>query len=254
MEIPRRLRLLVRSQLKKWWRIAVAVLPFVLSPPILHAQNDQIPGCKNIAALPPVLTFGGPATVPSGATELAVGAGAWGSLFQRPCQHDTGVLWFGRWRRGLTNRLDVGLDFQGEEHASNQNLCFNAELRYRVLGDLRLEAGYGIGDDTEGKSTNGQFGLTTGVPVGNDVWGPYISVRLAAAHGYPGRSFAGSNIPAGALVPMAIFGTTARINENMKWVFEGGAGGILSREHHHIGKYVYVAVGLDFVVHAKKKK
>jgi len=243
----------VRPQAKKWWRI-VAVLPFLLSPLILHAQNDQIPGCKDIAPMPPVLTFGGPATLASGSTELAVAGGAWGSLFQKPCYHDTGALWFGRWRRGITDRLDVGLDFQGEEHAANQNLCFNGELRYRILNDLRLEVGYGVGDDTEGKSLNGQAGFTVGIPVGNDVWGPYISARAALVHGYPGRSFAGSNIPAGATVPLMTFGTTARVNENIKWAFEGGVGAILSNQHSHVGKYVYVAVGLDFTVHLRKKK
>ena len=60
-------------------------------------------------------------------------------------------------------------------------------------------------------------------------------------------------LPAGALVPMAIFGTSARLGNNMTWIFEGGAGGILSREHPHVGDYVFVAVGLDFVVHRKTK-
>ena len=249
-----RLSRFVKSDRKRCWRFLVAALAFVLLTTILHAQNDKIPGCKDIATLPPIFTFGGPATVPSGSTELAFGAGAWGNLFPKPCQHDTGMSWFGRWRRGLGDRFDIGIDFQGEEHNSNQNLCFNGAMRYRVLKDLRLEGGWGIGDDTEGKSMNGEVGATAGVPVGNDVWGPYISVRLAAAHGYAGRSFAGSNIPAGALVPMAIFGTTARINDNMKWVFEGGAGGILSREHPHVGEYVFIAVGLDFTVHARRKK
>jgi hypothetical protein len=50
-------------------------------------QTNRFPG----APLSPVLTFGGPSTVPARGTELAIAAGAWGNLFPRPCLHETGV-------------------------------------------------------------------------------------------------------------------------------------------------------------------
>jgi hypothetical protein len=237
----------------RWRRVVVAVLPFILWATNANAQttNQQIPGCKDIAPMPPVLTFGGPATVRAGSTELAIAAGAWGNLFPGPCLHETGVNWFGRWRRGLTDRLDVGFDFQETEHSSNQDLSFKAAVRYKLLKDLRLEGGFGIGDDTEGKSINTDVAATLGMPFSNATWSTYAAIRLAAARGYSSRAFAGSNTPPGAVVPIASFGTSARVGENATWTFEGGGGGILSREHPDVGEFVYIAVGLNFTIHRK---
>jgi hypothetical protein len=51
---------------------------------------------------------------------------------------------------------------------------------------------------------------------------------------------------------MVSIGASARVSENMRWVVEGGGGGILSREHTDAGAFVYVAVGLDFVLRRKE--
>ena len=220
----------------------------------LRAQTNQVlPGCKDVAPLPPVLTLVGPGTTPARANEVAFAAGAWGNLFPAPCAHETGVNWFGRWDLGLTHRLDWGFDFQGTEHSSFQSLSATMTARYELLKNLRLETGIGLGDDTEGKSLTGEVGATMGIPGGKrNGWAPYASVRLAAARGRSGRPFAGSNVPPGAVVPMASIGASARVSENMRWVVEGGSGGILSREHTDAGAFVYVAVGLDFVLRRKE--
>jgi hypothetical protein len=235
-------------------RIAFAFLLFVgLSANLMAQTNQTVPSCKDVAPLPPVLTFVGPATTPAGANELAFAAGVWGNLFPAPCAHETGVDWFGRWKLGLTNRMDWGVDFQGSEHSSFQALSVKIAARYQLLKNLRLETGIGIGDDTEGKSLNAEAGATMGIPVGKRPrWAPYASVRLVGEHGRAGRSFVGSNVPDGALVPMGSFGVSTRVAENMRWVFEGGSGAILSREHPATGTFIYVAVGLDFVVHRRK--
>src|SRR5216684_3597041 len=54
-------------------------------------------GCVTMAAPPPLATFGGPATAPRGQAEVAIAAGAGGSLF--PGAHAGGNGWFTRWRR-----------------------------------------------------------------------------------------------------------------------------------------------------------
>src|ERR1035437_8726951 len=133
----------------------------------LRAQTNQVlPGCKDVAPLPPVLTLVGPGTTPARANEVAFAAGAWGNLFPAPCAHETGVNWFGRWDLGLTHRLDWGFDFQGTEHSSFQSLSATMTARYELLKNLRLETGIGLGDDTEGKSLTGEVGATMGIPGG----------------------------------------------------------------------------------------
>ena len=232
---------------REYCRIAFGFFLFVGLSASLRAQTNQVvPGCKDVAPLPPVLTFVGPATTPSKANEVAFSAGAWGNLFPAPCAHETGVDWFGRWNFGLTHRWDWGFDFEGSEHSSFQSFSATMTARYELVRNLRLETGIGLGDDTEGKSLTGEVGATMGIPGGKrNGWAPYASVRLAVAHGRPGRPFAGSNVSPGAVVPLASIGASARVSENMRWVIEGGGGGILSREHTAAGAFVYVAVGLD---------
>jgi hypothetical protein len=239
---------------RRYWRTAFALFLFVGLSADLRAQtNEQVPGCRDVAPLPPVLAFVGPATTPAGANEVSIAGGAWGNLFPAPCAHETGANWFGRWDRGMTNRFDWGADFQISEHSSFQTLSAQITARYELFNNFRLEAGIGSGDDTEGKSFTGEVGATMGIPIWKGNWAPYASVRLVAAHGYAGRSFAGSNVPPGSLVPMASFGASARVAENMRWVFEGGSGGIVSREHLATGTFVYIAVGLDFVLPRRKQ-
>jgi hypothetical protein len=230
------------------------IICFFVFTPNLHSQTNQTtPGCKDIATIPPVLAFGGQGTVPARGNELGFAAGAYGNLFPSPCAHETGVDWFGRWRSGLSNRFDLGVDFQGGEHSSYQVLAVELAARYQLLEKLRLEGGIGVGDDTEGKSLNAEVGATMPVRQFGKSWDSYASVRLAGAHGYAGSAFGiGTNVPPGAIVPMGSFGATAHVAENMRWIFEAGGGGILSREHLNAGMFVYVSVGLNFMVGAKK--
>jgi hypothetical protein len=224
----------------------------VFSGSLQCQTNQTTPGCRDIATIPPILTFGGPGTAPAKGNEVGFAAGAYGSLFPAPCAHETGIDWFGRWRYGISNRFDLGADFQGAEHSSDQVLAVKLAARYALLRNLRLEAGVGLGDDTEGKSLNAEVGATAGIPTMDKNWESYASIRLAAAHGYAGKVFGlGTSVPPGALVPMASFGATAHVAENMRWIFEAGGGGILSREHLNAGMFVYVSTGLSFTVRRK---
>jgi len=239
---------------RRYWGPAFAFLLFFGVSADLRAQtNEQVPGCRDVAPLPPVLAFAGPATTPAGADELSIAGGAWGNLFPAPCAHETGADLFARWDRGVTGRFDLGADFQISEHSNFQTFSAQFTARYELWKNLRLEAGVGLGDDTEGKSYTGDLGATVGIPTWNRSWAPYASVRLAAAHGGAGRPFAGSNVPPGAVVSIASFGASARVAENMRWVLEGGAGSIVSREHLAVGTLVYMAVGLDFEIPRRKQ-
>jgi hypothetical protein len=236
-------------------RLAFAFFLFVgLSKNLIAQPNQTIPGCKDIAPLPPIRTFVGPSTLPVGANELAFAGGAWGNLFPAPCAHETGVDWFGRWKLGLTNRLDWGVDFEGTEHTNFQAFSLKIATRYQLFKNFRLENGIGIGDDTEGKSLNVELGATMGIlPERKGArWFPYATVRMVAEHGRSGRSFVGSNVPDGALVPMGIFGASIPVGQNLRWVLEGGGGAILSQEHSATGSLIYFTAGLDFVVRRKK--
>jgi hypothetical protein len=238
---------------RSWGPVFALFLFFGLSADLRAQTNEQVPGCRDVASLPPVLAFVGPATTPAGADELSIAGGAWGNLFPAPCAHETGADLFGRWDRGVTDRFDLGADFQISQHSNFQTLSAQVTARYELWKNLRLEAGIGLGDDTEGKSYTGEVGATMGIRTWSRNWAPYASVRLAVAHGNAGRPFAGSNLPPGALVPMASFGASARVAENMRWVLEGGGGGIVSREHLAAGTFVYMAVGLDFVLPRRKR-
>ena len=50
---------------------------------------------------------------------------------------------------------------------------------------------------------------------------------------------------------MGCFGATAHLADNMRWIFEAGGGGILSREHLNAGMFVYMSIGLNFTVRKK---
>jgi hypothetical protein len=93
--------------------------------------------CRTIAAPPPLATVDGPATAERGESEMALGAGFGGTLFD--CTHKTGSAWFGRMRRGLTDRLDLGADLLVAQHQDKGTATAKIAVRYRLRKRLRLE-------------------------------------------------------------------------------------------------------------------
>jgi hypothetical protein len=132
--------------------------------------------CRTIAAPPPLATLDGPATVERGESEMALGAGFGGTLFD--CTHKTGSAWFGRMRRGLTDRLDLGADLLVAQHQDKGTATAKIALRYRLRERLRLEAGVGGADDSDGKSLNADIAITTGT-IRNTTWNCFASLRVA---------------------------------------------------------------------------
>src|SRR5271165_4485963 len=72
-------------------------------------------GCVAMAPPPPVATLGAPETAAPGHAQAALGVGGGASLF--PGAHSGGIAVFGRYRRGFTERLDLGGDVLAGQHA-----------------------------------------------------------------------------------------------------------------------------------------
>ena len=52
------------------FHLIIFLVVFVFAPNLHGQTNQTTPGCKDIATIPPVLTFGGPGTVPAKALSL----------------------------------------------------------------------------------------------------------------------------------------------------------------------------------------
>ena len=234
------------SSLEKKYRIAAVVLFFAG----FACGRSSAQDCRTIAAPPPLATFGGPETVARGDSEMAFGAGFGGTLFD--CTHKLGSGWFGRWRTGVTDRIDLGADIIVVQHNDKGTATGKIAVRYQVRPRLRLEAGFGGADDSDGKSLNADLGITTGT-IRDKTWNHYASLRVAAARGYPGNVCCfgganGTNVPPGNYLLLGSIGATARVTDNVRFVYEAGLGGVLTHfsDRSEIGRIVYLSVGVLF--------
>jgi hypothetical protein len=201
-----------------------------------------LPGCMVMAAPPPLMTVGGPATAPAGGAEVALGAGSGASLF--PGAHGTGHGWFGRYRYGLSERSDLGVDLLGAMH-DTATLTGKLALRYRLRPHWRIEGGLGVADDGHGKSANADLGLTVGSLRPERWWDYYGSLRVAGAHGYPGSLVgSGDKAPPDDAVFVGSAGASIRIQPNIHFVMEGGYSAIEIVGVRDIGQAVYVGTFL----------
>jgi hypothetical protein len=214
--------------------------------------------CRTIAAAPPLFTFGGPATVPRGEYEAAFAGGFGGILFG--CTHKLGSGWFGRWRRGLTDRFDLGTDFEVIQHNDKGTATAKIAARYQLTKHLRLEMGIGGADDSDGKSLNSDLGITVGTTSDRPV-NHFASLRVAAARGYPGNvccfggggagsDVGGTNVPPGNYLLLGSLGRTARISDNARFVYEFGFGGVLTHfsDRSETGRIFTFGMGVLFKI------
>jgi hypothetical protein len=210
-----------------------------------------------MAPPPPLATFGGPETVPRGQSEVALAAGS--GVIRFPSGHATGNGWFGRWRHGVTDRLDLGVDVQGVQHNDNSTFALKAAARYGLLPRLRLEFGLGAADDSAGKSLNADAALTFGTRHDDADWNYYMSLRIAAARGYPGKACCssgatGDDAPPDSRIALGAIGTTARVGPNMRFVVEGGHGFTWVKHQRDHGNGTYLAMGLLLTVGKPKAR
>ncbi|HUI30670.1 MAG TPA: hypothetical protein VLX91_10670 [Candidatus Acidoferrales bacterium] len=202
-------------------------------------------GCSTFAPPSPLVTYGGPAVVDTGHSEVGLAVGTGFALF--PGAHSGGQGWFGRYKRGVAENLDLGIDVVGVVRSDNGKGTLTAKVvgRYQVSERIRVEAGLGLADDSDGKSANGDVALTIGT-VRETTWNYYASLRLGAAKGYPGSLFGtGDQIPPNALFPIVNLGTQARVAAGERFIFEGGFGYIIP-EQEKAGPIIYLSCGLLF--------
>jgi len=135
--------------------VGAIFLLFVI-PGLALGQATASPNCKLIASPPPLATFGGPATATRGYTELALAVGGYAELPPSPCDHGGGTDWFARWRRGLSNRIDLGFDVVGDQQSDGSfGATAKVAVRYQVNPGFRLEGGLGAADEGDGRSGHG---------------------------------------------------------------------------------------------------
>jgi hypothetical protein len=221
------------------------------------AQATPSSDCKLRAALPPLATFGGPATAARGQTDLGIGVGVFGEDHGQACAIDTvgATDWFTRWRRGVGGDTDLGFDAQVySEGDGTLTGTTKVAARLQATPGLRLEGGMGAAESGDGRSVNGDLAAMIGTHDHPDnTWNYYAALRLAASHGcvnlicLGGDAAPGTRAP-GAVVPLGQIGATARVSDTARFVMESGLGEIYSREQPHNGVYIHLAFGLQFVV------
>lgn len=235
-------------------RFVLGVVFLAVIPCLALGQATASPNCKLIASPPPLATLGGPATVMQRYTELGLAVGGYGELPPSPCDHGGGTDWLARWRRGLSDRFDLGFDVLADNQSDGSlGATAKVAVRYQVNQGFRIEGGLGAADEGDGRSLNADLAATIGTRDLNRTWNYYTSLRVAGSHGCTGlfctSALAGANAaPPGAILPLGVIGSGARVSENASFIMEGGLGGIFSREHPATGVYIHLSFGVLFDV------
>jgi hypothetical protein len=150
--------------------------------------------------------------------------------------------------------MDLGFDALIDDRSDGTlGGTVKAAMRYQVARGVRLEGGLGTADSGDGRSVNADLAAEIGTNHPDKTWNYYASIRLAGSHGCfnllcaPGEGPPGSR-PPGALIPLGVIGSTARVSRDAQFVMEGGLGQIYSREHPEHGLYIHLSFGLLFDV------
>ncbi|HKP94206.1 MAG TPA: hypothetical protein VJ385_00480 [Fibrobacteria bacterium] len=207
--------------------------------------------CAPIAPPSPLATFGGPKVVGKSQSETAIAIGSGAILFDSA--HGTGLGGFVRYKYGISRTFDLGMDAIGYERNGKSGLTAKLAGRLQSSPRTRVEGGIGVADDSDGKSLNGDIGMTIGTD-GNGPWNFYSSLRLGAAKGYPGKLIGtGEEAGADAWFPLANFGAAGRVSGNQRFVFEGGFGYVFP-ENIKPAPMFYLSAGLLFVIAGEAKR
>ncbi|MGI9552999.1 MAG: hypothetical protein ACR2MT_17470 [Aurantibacter sp.] len=108
--------------------------------------------CVTIAPPSPLVTYGGPKTTPKKVSEAAVAVGTAVALFDGA--HAGAWGWFGRYKYGISEKVDLGIDFSGASRNDGGYIGAKLASRYQLTDRSRLEFGIGAADDSDGKSLN----------------------------------------------------------------------------------------------------
>ena len=208
-------------------------------------------GCATFAPPIPLMTFGGPKTVAPQHWELGIGIGSGAMAFTNSFGGGSGYL--GRWRTGLSDKLDVGIDVMGVEHSGNGTFSFKPAVRYQAADHLRFEAGVGAADDSEGKSVGGDLGFVVGTTRDRAPWNFYGALRFAGSLGFNDKNHRtarpGENDPpSDAGFGLLSVGASASISPTSQFITEAGFGLVYVGRTKEYGQMMYLSVGLLFDV------
>ncbi len=212
-----------------------------------------ITGCVTIAPPSPMMTYGGPEITPKESSEMAIGFGSAGVRFEGA--HSPALGWFGRYKYGLSNRFDIGMDVMGATKNEGQYFGLKGAVRYQLTDYSRLELGFGGADDSDGKALNGDFAFTMGTRR-TEPWNFYFSLRYGYAHGFAGNAAFADNssvsqtdtlTPPNTHFALLNFGAQSRINDNIKFIIEGGYGYVFPGKTDP-GSVLFVSFGTLFTV------
>jgi hypothetical protein len=156
----------------------------------------------------------------------------------------------------VSNRIDLGFDVLADNQSdSSFGATAKVAMRYQVNPGFRVEGGAGAADEGDGRSVNADLAATIGTRNPGKTWNYYTSFRLAGSRGCVNLLCAGGTggHPPGAILPLGVIGTSARISENANFIMEAGLGGIFSREHPAAGVYVHLSFGVLFDVGKNRK-
>lgn len=200
------------------------------------------------------MTYGGPATTPKKSSEAVVAVGTGLALFDRAHSGSTG--YFGRYKYGLSDKFDFGVDIYGGSRSDGGTLAAKLATRYQLSHKTRLEFAIGAADDSEGKSVNSDFAFTIGTQK-EKPWNYYSSLRVAYAKGIrgnaivlPGQTKTEGNdtiAPPNTSFALLNLGAQGKISKNQKILFEGGYGYIFP-VGKRAGPGFYVSIGLLFQI------
>lgn len=237
-------------------RIVSALISIVILSGAAWGQTQAAVNCQLIASLPPMATLGGPATAAPKQTELGLAFGGYGEIQPNPCLHGGALDWLVRWRRGMSKQLDFGFDTE-VDNRTDGSLGITAKLatRYQVTHGFRVEGGLGASDQGDGGSVNADFAAMIGTSHPRNIWNYYMSLRLGGSRGLcqsPPCAVGTGHLP-GALVPLGVIGTKARVSDNVNFVMETGLGEVFSREHPGPGPYIHLSFGVLFDVGKDRK-
>ncbi len=215
-------------------------------------------GCVTFAPPSPMVTFGGPETAGKGVSETALAFGTGAVLFEDA--HTGGAGWFGRYKYGLGENFDLGIDALGVTYSDKT--AFTAKLagRYAIRPGIRVEAGIGAADDSNGKSLNSDIGVTVGSIGEDSPWNFYSSLRAGYAFGFAGNAIFSTTDESTDTVPlpntaftMLNLGAQGKIIEGQFFIFEAGVGGVFP-EGEDPGMIIYLSCGLLFKIGGEGSK
>lgn len=178
-----------------------------------------------------MVSYGGPQPLGKYESEVTAALGTGIAFSDKPRISELG--WYGRYRIGLTPKFDIGAEGLGFLYSNNWTITGKLSARYTVVRWFRIDLGAGMGDNSYGRSVNGDVGLTFGSDRQDWTWNPYGTLRYGFGYGIKGTELRPTinelnlGSPANAHTVMVNIGAQAKLNRFVRMTFEGGIGRVI---------------------------